>query len=127
MQSPPVLESTLWFADRRDIYKTDKPFLCHFPVGDTNGSEVTNLRLSPHTVAMRDLRTCDERLTLENSGFEWVSHDLEFEIAALQDSRDIRRQYAEDIENFLKDYCQASFAFTFETKVCSIFSEPRYK
>jgi hypothetical protein len=107
----------LHYLDRNEVYETEKPYLCFFPVKDIEGAKLSNLDFSCCHVKIDDLRESSLEPSIDRNGFQWIHHETGVGFKTLKSSQEERRRYCTEIECILKQRLGADYAFTFQTVV----------
>jgi len=103
--------ATVWYLERLDLYKDEKPYMITFdPTGF--GGQKTNHKYSQHEVLMTDVRGREGDFTLAKQGFQFLKWSTALVFQDFDDENVIRERYypeiVEQVQNVFPDAVEVS-------------------
>jgi len=116
-----VLEYTttadLEYLDRLDLYKIEKPYVCTLEPWNIPGADRNNLAVSPHEMAIRDMRPHLKDFHTDVHGFQIETFPTELTGDELRDEEMVQARYYPEVEDFLKRRFGAKDVHIFDVTV----------
>jgi len=112
-----MLQTSMNFLSRDDLYQTEKPYLCLFETPEDFPK--SNIRLSKcKDLRIEDIRVCDFAFSLDTHGFAIMPLKSKLSYADFGDSVKVKGQYLREVAEQLRCFTGASRVQIFEHLVC---------
>lgn len=108
-----MLQTSMNFLSREDLYQREKPYLCLFETPE--GFPKSNIRLSKCTdLKIEDVRGCDSTVSLQTHGFAIMPLKSKLSYDDFDDAVKIKTQYLPEVAELLRRLTEASRVQIFE-------------
>jgi hypothetical protein len=90
------IQADIWYLDRLDLYKDERPYMITFDVSGFSGSK-TNHSYSKYPVVITDVRFSQKKFSIDVQGFEFRNWATKLDSASFDNERVVREQYYPEI------------------------------
>jgi hypothetical protein len=105
----------IWYLDGDSMPADEKAFHSNVPFS-TPGARLTNLASAPRDVMVEDIRDRRAQFSLDQNGFQVLSHETEFK--DWYNGRTVAERYYQEMAEWLKQALGADEVFVFNHTVC---------
>lgn len=101
LTQPSQIQAHVWYLDRLDLYKDERPYMITFDVSGFSGSK-TNHSYSKYPVVMTDVRSSQDKFTIDVQGFEFRNWATKLDSASFDNERVVREQYYPELLEYAR-------------------------
>jgi hypothetical protein len=112
-----MLQTSMNFLSRDDLYQTEKPYLCLFETPEDFPKSNILLRKCKDLM-IEDIRDCDSIVSLDTHGFAIMHLKSKLSYDDFGDAVKVKGQYLHEVAEHLRCFTGASRVQIFEHLVC---------